>query len=194
MQRITTITITKTVIFSILGILFILPQLISANHFSEKEINNQIKELDSYLQSGEMTEEDYQTKKNWLYKIHEEQDLTDSDKSKSIISILWSFLGITILISLIIFGTIHYRKQKNTKSYNDWRNSEILAELITSWGNKANPIEIWDQYKYEVERKLETSWITKSIGFVEIIEGPIKWANKTCVLLKTESISKEVIG
>tara|TARA_B100000530_G_scaffold322566_1_gene257645 strand:- start:418 stop:1317 length:900 start_codon:yes stop_codon:yes gene_type:complete len=179
MQRITTITITKTVIFSILSILFILPQLVSANHFSEKEINNQLKELDSYLQSGEMTKEDYQTKKNWLYKIHEEQDLTDSDTSKSIISILWSFLGITILISLIIFGTIHYRKQKNTKSYNDWRNSEILAELITSWGNKANPIEIWDQYKYEVERKLETSWITKSIGFVEIIEGPIKWANIT---------------
>ena len=94
MQRITTITITKTVIFSILGILFILPQLISANHFSEKEINNQLKELDSYLQSGEMTKEDYQTKKNWLYKIHEEQDLTDSDKSKSIISILLSLIHI----------------------------------------------------------------------------------------------------
>ena len=168
MKRIPITTITKTTIFLFLTILFMLPQLVSADHFSEKEINNQLKELDSYLQSSEMTEEDYQTKKDWLYKTHEEKDLNNSDK-----------LGILILVSLIIFGIIHHRKQKNTKSYNDWRNSDILAELITSWGNEANPIEIGDQYKYEVERKLETSWITKSIGFVEIIEGPIKWANIT---------------
>jgi len=166
MKRIPITTITKTTIFLFLTILFMLPQLVSADHFSEKEINNQLKELDSYLQSGEMTEEDYQTKKDWLYKTHEEKDFG-------------AFLGILILVSLIIFGIIHHRKQKNTKSYNDWRNSDILAELITSWGNEANPIEIGDQYKYEVERKLETSWITKSIGFVEIIEGPIKWANIT---------------
>ena len=168
MKRIPITTITKTTIFLFLTILFMLPQLVSADHFSEKEINNQLKELDSYLQSSEMTEEDYQTKKDWLYKTHEEKDLNNSDK-----------LGILILVSLIIFAIIHHRKQKNTKSYNDWRNSDILAELITSWGNEANPIEIGDQYKYEVERKLETSWITKSIGFVEIIEGPIKWANIT---------------
>ena len=168
MKRIPITTITKTTIFLFLTILFMLPQLVSADHFSEKEINNQLKEWDSYLQSSEMTEEDYQTKKDWLYKTHEEKDLNNSD-----------VLGILILVSLIIFGIIHHRKQKNTKSYNDWRNSDILAELITSWGNEANPIEIGDQYKYEVERKLETSWITKSIGFVEIIEGPIKWANIT---------------
>ena len=181
MKKIQFITITKTTIFLLLTILFMLPQLVSANHFSEKEINNQIKELDSYLQSGEITEEDHQTKKNWIYKTHEEKDLNDSNKNESIvmISIFGAFLGILILISLIIFGIIHHRKQKNTKSYNDWRNSDILAELITSWGNEANPIEIGDQYKYEVEKKLETSWITKSIGFVEIIQGPIKWANIT---------------
>ena len=181
MKRIPITRITKTTIFLFLTILFMLPQLVSADHFSEKEINNQLKELDSYLQSSEMTEEDYQTKKDWLYKTHEEKDLNNSDKNESIvmISIFGAFLGILILVSLIIFGIIHHRKQKNTKSYNDWRNSDILAELITSWGNEANPIEIGDQYKYEVERKLETSWITKSIGFVEIIEGPIKWANIT---------------
>ena len=37
-------------------------------------------------------------------------------------------LSISPKISLIIFGTIHYIKQKNTKSYNDWRNSEILSD------------------------------------------------------------------
>ena len=181
MKRIPITRITKTTIFLFLIILFMLPQLVSADHFFFFLINNQIKELDSYLQSSEMTEEDYQTKKDWLYKTHEEKDLNNSDKNESIvmISIFGAFLGILILVSLIIFGIIHHRKQKNTKSYNDWRNSDILAELITSWGNEANPIEICDQYKYEVERKLETSWITKSIGFVEIIEGPIKWANIT---------------
>ena len=83
MKRTPITTIIKTNIFLLLAMLYMLPQLVSANHFSEKEINNSLKELDSYLQSGEMTEEDYQTKKNWLYKTHEEQDLNDSDKNKS---------------------------------------------------------------------------------------------------------------
>tara|TARA_Y100000814_G_scaffold200279_1_gene147501 strand:- start:720 stop:1616 length:897 start_codon:yes stop_codon:yes gene_type:complete len=178
MKTAMSIIIMKTTIYLILGIFIMLPQLISANHLSEKEINNNLKELDSYLQSGEMTEEDYQTKKDWLYQPHNEQDLNNSDKDLNR-STFWTYLVTPISITLIIFGIMYYRKQKNTKSYNDWRNSEILAEIITSWGNKANHIEIWDQYKYEVEKTLETSWVTKSIGFVEIIDGPIKWANIT---------------
>ena len=87
-----------------------LPQLISANHLSEKEINNNLKELDSYLQSGEMTEEDYQTKKDWLYQPHNEQDLNNSDKDLNR-STFWTYLVTPISITLIIFGIMYFYKK-----------------------------------------------------------------------------------